>query len=173
MKWRRFIFLIVLVAVLQASAAMNLLSLTNLRIKPDILLILLVYFAVFCEGYDAIIISFAVGFAADLAGMVLGPHFIGYGIIGVALTHIRKIILLKSTGQQAMAVFITGIVAETIVLILTQFKAPEMTKAGVFEIFATAAYSAILWFLIKWPVSKVGKWLGVGAHRFAAQFGGR
>jgi rod shape-determining protein MreD len=169
MKWWRFTFLIIFVAVLQTSAAMNLFSLTNLRIKPDILLILLVYFTVYCDSYDAVIISFAIGFAADLAGMVLGPHFISYGIIGAAVTHVKKIILLKNTRQQAMAVFITAVLTETVALMLAQFKAPELTKTGAFEIFAASAYSAILWFLIKWPVTKVGKWLGVGVHRFTAK----
>ncbi len=173
MKWARFTFLIILVAVLQTSAAMNLLSLTNLRIKPDVLLVLLVYFAVNCNSFDAVIISFTLGFAADIAGTVMGPHFISYGIIGTAAAHIRKIILLKNTRQQAMAVFVTGILTEMVALILTQFKAPELIKTGAFEIFAASAYSAILWFLIKWPVETIGKWLGVGVHRFAAGTGGR
>lgn len=161
--------MIIFAAVLQTSAAMNLLSLTDLRIRPDILLILLVYFAVHCDSYDAVIISFVIGFAADITGMVLGPHFISYGIIGAVIAHIRKIILLKSTRQQATAVFVTGILTQMIALMLMQFKAPELIKTRVFEVFAVSAYSAILWFLIKWPVTKVGKWLGVGVHRFTAR----
>jgi rod shape-determining protein MreD len=169
MRWWRFTFLIILVAVLQTSAAMNLLSLTDLRIKPDILLILLVYFAVYCDSYDAVIISFAIGFAADITGMVIGPHFVSYGIIGAAIAHIRKIILLKTTRQQAMAVFVTGILAETVALFLIQLKASELIKTGALEIFAASAYSAILWFLIKWLVGAAGKWLGVGVHRFGTR----
>jgi rod shape-determining protein MreD len=173
MKWWRFTFVIILVAVLQASAAMNLLSLTNWRIKPDFLLILLVYFAVYCDSYDAVIISFAVGFAADITGMVIGPHFVSYGIIGAAIAHIRKIILLKTTRQQAMAVFVTGILAEAVALFLTQLKASELIRTGALEVFAASAYSAILWFLIKWPVVTIGKWVGVGVHRFGLKTDGR
>lgn len=173
MRWWRFVFVIIVVAVLQTSAAMNLLSLTDLRISPDIILILLVYFAVYCDVYDAVIISFAFGFAADVAGGVMGPHFISYGIVGSAIAHIRKIILLKKTGQQAMTVFVTGILTESVVLILTGLKAAGLAKAGVFEIFAVSGYSAILWFLIKWPVTKIGKWLGVGVHRFGLRADGR
>ena len=173
MKWWRFTFVIILVAVLQASAAMELFSLTSLRIKPDILLILLVYFAVYCDSYDAVIISFALGFAADMTGMVLGPHIISYGIIGASAAHIKKMILLKSTGQQAMAVFVAGILAETVALLFMHLKAAELIKTGLPEIFAAALYSAILWFLIKWPVMALGKWLGVGAHRFGIKAGQR
>lgn len=173
MKWWRFTFVIIFAAVLQTSAAMNLLSLTNLRIKPNILLILLVYFAVYCDVYDAVIISFALGFAADITGTVLGPHLISYGVIGAAIAHIRKIILMKTTRQQAMAVFAAGILAETIALILMEFKASELMKTGTFEVFAVAVYSAILWFLVKWPVTKIGKWVGVGIHRFGLRADGR
>jgi len=164
---------ILVVACLQASAAMELFSLTNLRIKPDVLLILLVYFAVYCDSYDAVIISFAIGFAADITGMVLGPHLISFGIIGSVIAHIRKLILLKSTGQQAMAILAAAILTGTIALLLTQMKASELIKTGLFEIFAVGLYSAILWFLIKWPVVKIGKWLGVGAHRFGLKADGR
>lgn len=173
MRWLRFTLLVILVAVLQTSAVMNLLSLTNLRIKPDIILILLVYFAVNCESYDAIITSFALGFAADIAGAVIGPHFISYGLVGTAIAHVRKLILLKKTGQQALTIFVTGFLTESVVLILTGLKASGLAKAGVFEIFAVSGYSAILWFLIKWPVTAAGKWLGVGVHRFGARTGGR
>jgi rod shape-determining protein MreD len=173
MKWLRFTLLMIIVAVLQSSAVMNLLSLTDMRIKPDIFLILLVYFAINCDSYDAVITSFAIGFAADIAGAVMGPHIISYGLIGAALAHIRKIILLKKTGQQALAIFITGFLAESIAVLLIGLKASGLAKAGVFEIFAVSAYSAILWFMIKWPVITIGKWAGVGVFRFGSRTGGR
>ena len=173
MKWLRFTFVIIFVAVLQTSVVMNLLSLTDLRIKPNILLILLVYFAIRCDSYDAVITSFALGFAADIAGAVIGPHFISYGIIGTALAHVRKAILLKSTRQQAMTIFITGILIEAVALMLIGLKAPGLAKTGAFEIIAVAVYSAIMWFLIKWFVGTTGKWLGVGVHRFGVRTGER
>ncbi|MBN1786819.1 MAG: rod shape-determining protein MreD [Sedimentisphaerales bacterium] len=173
MKWWRFTFLVILVAVLQTSAVMNLLSLTDMRIKPDILLILLVYFAISCDSYNAVITSFALGFAADIAGMVLGPHIISYGIIGMAIAHIRNVVLLKDTWQQALTILITGIVIQVIALILTYFKASDFARTGAFEIFAVATYSAILWFLIKWLISTAGKWMGIGVHRFGTRTDGR
>ncbi|MDD5135195.1 MAG: rod shape-determining protein MreD, partial [Phycisphaerae bacterium] len=162
-----------IVAILQSSAVMNLLSLTSMQIRPDIFLILLVYFAINGDSYDAVITSFAIGFAADIAGMVMGPHIISYGLIGTALAHIRKIILLKKTNQQALTIFITGILAESAAMLLMDLKASGLSKAGVFEIFAVSVYSAILWFMIKWPVVTIGKWIGVGVFRFGARTSGR
>ena len=173
MKWLRFTLLMVIVAVLQSSAVMNLLSLTDMRIKPDIFLILLVYFAINCDSYDAVITSFAIGFAADIAGAVMGPHIISYGLVGTAVAHIRKIILLKKTNQQALTIFITGLLAGSMAVLLTGLKASGLAKAGVFELFAVTAYSAILWFMIKWPVITVGRWIGVGVFHFGARTSGR
>jgi rod shape-determining protein MreD len=173
MRWLRFTFLVIVVAVLQISTAMNVLELTDLRIRPNMLLVLLVYFAIYCDGYDAVIISFALGFAGDIIGGVIGPHFISYGIIGAALAHIREVILLKSTRQQALTIFITGVLTEAVALMLTGLKVSGLAKAGAREIIAVAVYSAIIWFLIKWFISMTGKWLGVGVHRFGIRTSGR
>lgn len=165
MRWLRFAFLITAAAVIQSSALLSTISLTDMRIKPDFLLILLVYFAINCDSYDAIICSFAIGFAADITGAAIGPHLISFGVIGTALAHIRKVILLKQTHQQAVTIFVMGILTYTIGSILMKFKVPS-AAAGMFKIFAVSIYSAILWFLIKWFVRATGKWLGVGVHRF-------
>lgn len=169
MKWLRFTLLMVIVAVLQSSAVMNLLSLTDMRIRPDIFLILLVYFSINCNSYDAVITSFSIGFAADIAGAVMGPHIISYGLIGTVVAYIRKIIILKKTNQQALTIFVTGLLAEFAAVLLTGLKASGLAKAGAFEIFAVSAYSAILWFMIKWPVMAIGKWIGVGIFHFGAR----
>ncbi|MFA5292809.1 MAG: rod shape-determining protein MreD [Phycisphaerae bacterium] len=166
MKWFRFALIVVLAAVIQASAFLNTISLTDLHIKPDILLILLVYFAISCDRYDVIICSFSLGLAADVTGALIGPHFISFGIIGTALAHIKKVILVKKTSQQAITIFATGILTYLIAAILTKLKVSTADTGGLFEVFASSIYSAIFWFLIKWPVTTTGKWLGIGVHRF-------
>jgi rod shape-determining protein MreD len=165
MKWLRFAFLLLAAAVIQSSALMNVISLTDMHIKPDLLLILMVYFAINCDSYDVIITSFAIGFAADITGTLIGPHIISFGIAGTALSYIRKVILLKHTRQQAMTIFVAGILTYLLAIILVKLKLSSAT-GDLFRAFAASAYSAILWFLLKWPVTTAGKWLGVGAHRF-------
>ncbi|MHC4245135.1 MAG: rod shape-determining protein MreD [Planctomycetota bacterium] len=76
MHWFRFAVLVLLATVLQAS------FFADLNSKPDLLLILLVFFAVYCDTSDAIICSFVIGFAADLIGQTMGPQMISYGIFG-------------------------------------------------------------------------------------------
>lgn len=166
MKWFRFSLLILAATVIGSSALMDVISLTQQHIKPNLLLILMVYFAITCESYDAIICCFAIGFAADITGTLIGPYFISFGVIGTALAHIRKVILLKKTGQQAVAIFVTGILIQLLAIILMKFKVSNVTTAGFFGTIAISIYSAILWFLIRLPVKAIGKWLGVGVYRF-------
>ena len=173
MKWLRFILLLLFIAVLQSGTVMNIFALTDRYIKPNMSLLLLVYFAINCDSYNAIITSFALGFAADLAGSVMGPHIISYGLTGVAVAYVRNIILMKKTGQQAAAIFAAGIFVELIAVLLTGFKASGLAKADGMEIFAVAVYSAILWFMLKWPLTAAGKWTGAGVFHFGARQAGR
>jgi len=166
MKWFRFSILILATTVIGSSAFMDVISLTEQHIKPNLLLIMLVYFAISCDSYDAIICSFSIGLAADITGTLIGPCFLSYGIIGTVLTYVRKVIILKKTGQQACAIIITGILVQLVAVILMKIKVSNVTNAGFFIAFATSMYSAILWFLLKLPVQTLGKWLGIGVHRF-------
>lgn len=166
MKWFRFSIVILAATVIGASAVTDVISLTEQRIKPNLLLMLVVYFAINCTSYDAIICSFAIGLAADLTGSLIGPYFLSYGLIGTALTHVRQFVLLKKTGQQAFAIFITSLLIHLVTIIVLQFKTSG-SGAPTFSIAAAAGmYSAILWFLLKIPVETLGKWLGVGVYRF-------
>ena len=76
--------LILAATVIGASEVMDVISVTDQNIKPNLLLILLVYFAISCDSYDAIICSFAIGLAADITGTLIGPYFLSFGIIGTA-----------------------------------------------------------------------------------------
>ncbi len=173
MRWLRFSILVTLIAVAQASTAMNVAAITDLRIKPDFLLIFLVYFAIKCESYDAIIVSFSLGLAADIISPAMGPYFLSFGIIGTALAHLRKIILLKTTRQQAITIITVGIASGMLAKMLAGFKGSTATTSTLLTILATALYSAIVYFLIKIFVEAAAKWLGVGAHRFGNKSDGK
>ena len=57
MHWFRFAALIIVATILQTSVV-GLMALRRPDIKPDLLLILLVFFATRCKGTDAVITSF-------------------------------------------------------------------------------------------------------------------
>ncbi|MHC4154375.1 MAG: rod shape-determining protein MreD [Planctomycetota bacterium] len=106
MRWIRFALLIILAAVLQAGV------LENFRIKPDLLLILLVFFAIYADTPNAIIASFTIGFAADISvGSAMGPQIISFGLFGTILSHLNRVIAIRRWTHQALSIFITALLA--------------------------------------------------------------
>ncbi len=138
MRWLRFAVLVLLATVLQAS------FFADLNSKPDLLLILLVFFAVYCNTSDAIISSFIIGFAADLIGRTMGPQMISFGIFGSALAYLHRVIAIKKISYQAIAIFITALLVGSLVFILNAIKG-EPTPPKIFTpLFGIALYSAIV-----------------------------
>jgi rod shape-determining protein MreD len=107
MRWFRFAVLTSLVTVLQASL------LADLNIKPDLLLILMVFFAIYCNTSRAVITSFTIGFAADIimVGSTMGPQMISFGLFGTALAYLRRVITIRKMPYQAIAIFVTALLA--------------------------------------------------------------
>ena len=169
MYWLRFTLVLLLVSLLQAGGLSDAIAVTALHIKPDFLLILLVYFAINCNTYDAVIASFAIGFAADITGAVMGPFFLAFGILGSALAHFRQIILLKQTLHQAIVIFVVCLLAGGIAKFLVLFKIHSDLQYGLWRLAGTGLYSALFWFVVKWVVQAVGKWAGAGRNRLASR----
>ncbi len=138
MRWFRFAVLILLATVLQAS------FFADLNIKPDLLLILLVFFAVYCNTSDAIICSFAIGFAADLIGRTMGPQMISFGLFGTALAYLNQVITIRKMTYQFFAIFITALLAGSMAFFLNFLKG-EPTPPNIFAaLFGIALYSALV-----------------------------
>ncbi len=138
MRWYRFAVLVLLATILQAG------FLSNFSIKPDLLLILLVFFAVYSNTSEAIISSFTIGFAADLIGPAMGPQTISFGLFGTALAYLHRVIAIRKMPYQALAIFATGILAGTLVHLLNLLKS-ESSSAGTYsDIFKIAFYSGIV-----------------------------
>lgn len=118
MRWLRFALLILLAAILQASLF------ADVNIKPDLLLILLVFFAIYCNIPDAIITSFAIGFAADLIGPAMGPQMISFGLFGTALAYLHRVITIRQVPSQLLAIFFTVLFAGGLSYFLATLKGP-------------------------------------------------
>jgi len=138
MLWLRFAVLLLLATVLQAS------FLADLNSKPDLLLILLVFFAIYCDTSDAIICSFAIGFAADLIGPTMGPQMISYGIFGSTLAYLHRIITIKKIPYQIVAIFITALLAGLLACLLNFLKGEPSPPKICAPLFGIALYSSIV-----------------------------
>jgi rod shape-determining protein MreD len=119
MRWIRFGILIIIIMLIQAGL------LSNLKIRPDLLLVMLVFFAVHDTATDAIISSFTIGLASNLIGsQPMGVGIISFGLTGTMLAFLQKSISLRKTPFQAIAVFVAGIVCGILIYFLSFIKAP-------------------------------------------------
>jgi len=158
MQWLRFAVLIIIAAVLQAGL------LVSLDIKPDLLLILLVFFAVYYDSSEAIISSFTIGFAADIIGPAMGPQIISFGLLGTALAYLSRVIVIKRMPYQAIAIFITGIVAGALAHFLTVLIGVQTPKDIYVILFGTSVYSAVVGPFLFLPTAW---WMRIKTKRFS------
>ncbi len=157
MRWFRFAVLLSLVTVLQASL------LAHLNIKPDLLLILLVFFAIYCNTSEAIITSFTIGFAADIISSTMGPQIISFGLFGTALAYLHRVIAIRKILYQALAIFATALFAGVLAYFLTALKG-EPTPPGIYAVvFGTSLCSAVVGPFLFLPSAW---WMRIKTHRF-------
>ena len=166
MRWLRFAFLIILAAILQASLF------ADTSIRPDLLLILLVFFAIYCNISDAIITSFTIGFVADLIGPAMGPQMISFGLFGTALAYLHRVIAIRSMPFQSLAIFFTSFFAGGLSCLLAALKAPDsapwqLTSSLFTVLLGISLYSSIVGTFLFLPV---GWWMRIktsrGRHSF-------
>jgi len=160
MRWFRFALLILAVTVLQKGL------LARWSSKPDLLVILLVFFAIYYSTSDAIISSFTIGFAADLVGspMPMGPQMISFGLFGTLLAYLHRVIAIKRMPYQALAIFATSVLIGTMTYLLAYLTKGESVGANIYAVvFLTSLYSSIvgpfLFLLIAW-------WMRIKINRF-------
>ena len=106
MRWIRFAVLVLAASILQASL-MDVLRIGR-DIKPDLLLVLLVYFGSRCNSTDGVITSFVIGFVADLIapiGGVMGPRIISFGLFGTLLSDVQRVFSLRRPLFQGGAIY--------------------------------------------------------------------
>jgi rod shape-determining protein MreD len=157
MRWYRFVVLVLLATILQAG------FLSNFSIKPDLLLILLVFFAVYSNTSEAIISSFTIGFAADLIGPAMGPQTISFGLFGTVLAYLHRVIAIRKMPYQALAIFITAILTGTLTYLLNLLKSEPNPATTYSDIFKIALYSGIVGPFLFLPSAW---WMRIKTNRF-------
>jgi len=160
MRWFRFAVLILAVTILQKGA------LARFHTKPDLLLVFLVFFAIYCSTSEAIITSFAIGFAADLIGspIPMGPHMISFGICGTALAYLNRVVAVRKMPHQALAIFVTALLAGALTHLLAVLIKSGPVSPNIYGVlFWTSVCSAIVGPFLFLPAAW---WMGIKIHRF-------
>ena len=160
MRWLRFAVLIIGTALLQDGL------LSNMDYRPDLLVILVVFFAIYCDMNVAIITSFTIGFASDLIGTAMGPGVISFGIIGTLISSLHQLISIRKIPYQAVAIFISGFVIGISVYYLNLLKGGDHQPDIYKIVFADALFSGIVGPLFFLPMAW---WMGIKTHRFTGR----
>jgi len=144
MRWLRFVVLVFAAALLQAGGLLDVIGVSSLNIKPDLLLVLVVFFAVYSDTTDAIITSFIIGFAADVAtGEMMGVKMISFGVLGAGLAYLHRVVAIRQFAYQAAATFLTCLLAGGLAFLLTILTRRETTPNNIAFLLGTAVYSAL------------------------------
>jgi rod shape-determining protein MreD len=145
MRWVRFSALVLAVALLQASLLGGI-AVTRFNVKPNLLIVLLVFFAVYFSTTEAIVSSFVLGFTADIiiAGAPMGPQIISFGICGTLLAYVRRVIIVRKMPYQSAVIFATAVAAGTLAYLLNLLKAPTASSNIYVVLFGVPLYSAIV-----------------------------
>lgn len=162
MQWHRFAIFILIVAIVQAGL-INVVAVTDLNIKPDLFLILLVFFAVYCNTSEAVITSFVIGFAADIASSsTMGTQIISFGLVGTLIAYLHRVIAIRKMLYQSAVIFITGLLSGLVVICLRRLirepPVPYMFKL----FFWTSLYSALVGPFLFLPAAW---WMRIKKHK--------
>ena len=165
MRWVRFAMLVLFTALLQAGIV-DILSLTNLNIKPDLLIILMVFFAVFSNTRDAIITSFTIGFAADIISTsAMGSRMLSFGVCGTILAYFTRLIVIRKMPHQALIIFLTALFTGLIAHLLNAMKIPQTPDYIYTAILGMAVYSAAIGPFLFLPSAW---WMRIKTHQFSS-----
>jgi len=159
MRWLRFAVLILAVTVLQKGL------LARWSSKPDLLLILLVFFAIYCNTSEAIISSFTIGFAADLVGspMPMGPQMISFGLFGTLLAYLNRVIAIKRMPFQALAIFVTSVLTGILTHLLANITGEPIPSNIYTVVLVTSLYSSIVGPFLFLPLAW---WMRIKMNRY-------
>jgi len=164
MRWIRFAVLVLLASVLQAGL-MGVLGIGRADVRPDLLLILLVFFASRCPSTDAVITSFVLGFTADLVSPihgVMGPRIISFGLFGTLLSDVQGVLSVRRPLYQGATIFITGVLTAAAGHLLASLRAEGAMAHWYVEFLWQPLYSAVLGPLFSLPV---GWWMHMNRRR--------
>ncbi len=137
-RWIRFAILIIIAMLIQAGL------LDKLRYRPDLLLILLVFYAVYSSTLDAIITSFIIGLSGDLiSSNLMGTGMLAFGVAGTMLAYLQRTVSLRNVFFAGFAIFFSGFLCGLIIIFLSYLKTGQAGNVLNLAVW-TSLYSAIV-----------------------------
>jgi rod shape-determining protein MreD len=150
-----FYLILLTAAILDAGNLLNIVALGSWHTRPSILITVLVFVSLSTRQNDAIGRAFAAGFAADLAGGGIGPHLICYGLLGMLLNSLGRVLSVHRPLFQAVLVFIACLLTELPAGWLEVWKTGQTRPDLFWKVLAISLYSGLVAPLVWWTLCQV------------------
>jgi rod shape-determining protein MreD len=140
--------------------------LEHFDIRPDLLLVLLVFFAVYSHTSHAIITSFIIGLAADIIviGSLVGLKMISFGLCGTLLAYLHRVIAIRRISYQAVAILLIAVLTAAVAYLLALLRG-QQTLTNLFStLLATPLFSAVVGPFLFLPFAW---WMRIKTQRFS------
>ncbi|MCB9857805.1 MAG: rod shape-determining protein MreD [Phycisphaerales bacterium] len=170
MRWIPFLILLYFGAVVQTTIA-PVIEIHSIR--PDLLIILAVYYALHAQRYDALLACWCTGFLIDLTSIGyashsnVGVHAVGLGVAGVLIVGMRDYTIQDSPFTQMIYCFATRLFVTCIMILHLTYvldvegAAIRFLIIGVWE----AVYTGLLAPYAFWALRRMRGALGLGPTR--------
>ena len=171
MRWISFVILLVVVTAFQKTVAPFVAVHT---IRPDLMVIVAVHYALAARPYDALLACWCVGLAIDLTSLSftgspnIGLYALSLGLIGFLIVKVRDLTFRQSTMTQLFFTFATKLLLSMMTGAYMLHAAGVKGRFG--EVFLTGLYAAVFTAVLApyghWVLKRLRSVLGIGAtHR--------
>lgn len=121
MQWLAFLITAVVTVTVQTTLAP---ALTVGGVRPDFILIAVIFFALHGRGLDAVIAGWALGFAADLQSVQrFGLMALCYAMVAYGVYAIRPYLFRRHPLAQFLVTWISGLLVYGLLLSMTSLEA--------------------------------------------------
>lgn len=170
MRWIPLLVILYLGAVVQTTIA----PLIEIKaIRPDLLVIVAIFYALYAPRYDAMLACWGVGFLIDLTSISyqthsnIGVHALGMGLAGILVVALRDYTVQDSPLTQMMYCFAAKLLITTVAV---THMAIVLEMEGVLRRFLLfgfweAVYTGLLAPYVFWGLRKLRGSLGVAPTR--------
>jgi rod shape-determining protein MreD len=168
MRWVAFAILLYVVIALQ-SAATPFVAVNSIR--PDLMVIVAVHYALAARAYDALLACWFIGLAVDLVSMSyrgranVGLHALTLSLLAMPIVKVRSFVFRDSIFTQLVFTFLAKLALDLIVGMHMMWAIQDWSRWG--EVAATAVYAAIYTAVLApyghWFLRRLRGALGIGA----------
>ncbi len=170
MRWVAFVILLYVTVALQ-SAATPFVAVNSIR--PDLMVIVAVHYALAARVYDALLACWFIGLAIDLSGISyrgranVGLHALALGLLAIPIVKMRSFIFRDSVLTQLSFTFLAKLSLDLMVGIHMMWAIGDWGRWR--EVVATAVYAAIYTAVLApyghWFLRRLRGILGIGSSR--------